>query len=238
MFYDLHCHSSGISRCARVSYDVVIDVAKEHGYDGIVLTNHYTDYELNDYGTEVFVEKYIDEYVKARDYGEKVGVNVLFGIEVTVSYNLSVHLLIYGATPEFLRANPNLPNLTQAELYEVCRKNGCVLINAHPYRYGQTVQDLRYLDGVEVNCHFKYDGCYTKELAKVARDNHVAFTCGCDYHGDSERPCAGMYLPDGILTNRDLVEYLKTSSVFSVKVNDPVTREIYDCTVDVGERQK
>ncbi len=237
LLYDLHCHSSGISRCARIPFNVVVDSVKETGFDGMVLTNHYNDYDLTEFGTECFVEKFINEYLKTREYGEKVGVNVLFGVEVTVAYNPKVHLLIYGATPEFLRENPDLPNLTQKEIYEACHKYGCLLVNAHPYRYGQTVQDIRYLDGVEVNCHFKYDGCYVNELAVVAKENGFALTCGCDFHGDCERPCGGVYLPDDVTTNEELVEYLKNSSVFSLKVNDPVTHDVFDFTVDVGKRK-
>lgn len=236
-FYDLHCHTSGISRCARITFDVFVDRAKAYDYDGFVLTNHYTASDLEKYGADAFIEKYIDEYIKTRDYGKKVGVNVLFGLEVTVAYNPYVHLLIYGATPDFLRANPDLPNLTQREIYEVCEKYGCVLVNAHPYRYGQTVQDLRYLDGVEVNCHFLYDGCYVNELANVAKENHIALTCGCDYHGDCDRPCAGVYLPDDVNTSEALAYYLKNSTNFSIKVNDPVTKDIFDFSVDVEKRK-
>lgn len=38
---DLHCHSSGISKCCRIPYTQVIDEAKQAGIQAIVLTNHY-----------------------------------------------------------------------------------------------------------------------------------------------------------------------------------------------------
>ncbi len=205
-------------------------MAKDYGYDGIVLTNHYTQWDIEENAYE-FVEKYIEEYENARVYGEKIGLKVLFGAEITVSYNEAVHLLIYGVTAEFLRKNKNLPNFTQKELYGVCHENGCVLVNAHPYRYGMTVQDVRYLDGVEINCHFKYGKCYAQELIEIAKENSLAITCGCDFHGDSEKPYGGTYLPDNISTSQDLAKYIETCKISSVKVHDPETRESYDLSV-------
>lgn len=233
MLFDLHCHTSGISRCCKLPYNEILDIAKNNGYDGLVITNHYTEFELNDYGESLFVEKYIEEYRLCKEYGEKIGLKVLFGVEVTAGYNQAVHLLIYGVTPEFLRENPNLPSLSQKELYEICHKNDCVLINAHPFRYGQTVQDLNYLDGVEINCHLGYGNCFYKKLSKIAYENKVAVTCGCDYHG-GERPLGGTYLPDDVTNNVALVDYLKNSNEFLLKVHAPETREIFNLKVVRG----
>lgn len=228
MFYDLHCHTGGISRCCKAPYDKIIDMAKKYGYEGMVITNHFTEVDLNEFGEEKFVEMYIEEYNKCRAYGEKVGINVLFGAEITVSYNIDVHLVIYGVTPQFLRDNPRLPLLSQKEIYEACHKYGCLLINAHPFRLGMTIQDVNYLDGVEVNCHAKFGDCHEKELTQFAKDHGLALTCGCDYHADTRKPTGGTYLPDNILTNTDLVNYLKTSDTFHIKVDDPVTLEVYE----------
>lgn len=230
MLFDLHCHTSGISRCCRLPYNVIVDKAKEYGYDGIVLTNHYLACDIEK-DSDKFIENYIKEYELSRKYGESVGLKVLFGAEITVSYNEAVHLLIYGVTKDFLRKYKNLPNLSQKELYEVCHENGCVLVNAHPFRYGMTVQDVRYLDGVEVNCHFIYGKCYAKELTRIAKENSLALTCGCDYHGDSDKPFGGTYLPDDIVTESDLANYVAKSKISNLKVHDPETKEIYDLSV-------
>lgn len=228
MFFDLHCHTSGISRCCKLPFNSILDTDLSCGYDGIVLTNHYTDYDLKEYGVRGFVDRYIEEFEKTEGYARKIGMTAFFGAEITMSYNEAVHLLIYGVTPEFLINNPDLPNLSQQALYEVCKNNGCALVNAHPYRYGMTVQDIKYLDGVEVNCHFRHGSCHEKELTEIAKNNGLALTCGCDYHGDSERPGGGIYLPNDIKSNEDLVKYIKCGKTFSIRVNDPITRDIYE----------
>ena len=41
MFIDPHVHSSGVSYCAKVTCEQIIDFKRSSGYDGLVLTNHY-----------------------------------------------------------------------------------------------------------------------------------------------------------------------------------------------------
>ena len=104
-FYDLHCHTSGISRCCRLNSEEILSKAKEVGYDGIVLTNHYTQGYLDGRDYSVFAEEYIAEYEKAKAQGEKIGVEVIFGVELTYEISPKIHILLYGATPDFIRQN-------------------------------------------------------------------------------------------------------------------------------------
>ena len=41
MLIDLHAHSSGISRCCKIPAPKVLEISRDLGLDGIVLTNHY-----------------------------------------------------------------------------------------------------------------------------------------------------------------------------------------------------
>jgi hypothetical protein len=85
-------------------------------------------------------------------------------------------------------------------------------VQAHPYRGGKSVLlDLKYLDGVEVNCHPLYDGTHLDELAKIARDNELLLTCGGDYHADTIRPKCGVYFKDDIIKMSELMQELLTS---------------------------
>lgn len=40
--YELHCHTSEVSRCAASSAKEAVEYYKNRGYDGIVITNHYS----------------------------------------------------------------------------------------------------------------------------------------------------------------------------------------------------
>ena len=59
LLWDLHCHSSGISKCAKITYKEAIDEAKQVGFDGIVLTNHYASDYFNINSCNEFIDKYV-----------------------------------------------------------------------------------------------------------------------------------------------------------------------------------
>lgn len=219
--FDLHCHSSGISLCSRISYDKVVDSAKEAGFKGIVLTNHYCEDYLQSISIDEWIEKYIQEYELAKTYGESVNMKVLFAVEVTMNFDKRVHMLIYGITPELLRRHKPLYDKSLEELYEFCSKYDLTLIQAHPYRYGSTVLDTRYLDGIEINCHPKYGNTYSADIIEIATQKGLAVTCGCDFHGDVDyRPRGGMFVPDHISDGIALAKYLKETKEFTLQVHE------------------
>lgn len=224
MLIDMHAHTSGVSHCCVLDPESIVSVAKETGLDGIVLTNHYAE-------NYVTVEKYIDEYHITKEAGEKIGLKVFFGIEVTVNWNPRIHLLVYGVPTEFLEEHPALYAMTQEELYALVHENGGVLVQAHPYRGGTTVLDTRYLDGVEANCHPLYDATHSERLYQVAKDAGIMLTCGGDYHGDTPyRAHCGMYLPDSLTTIQEIAEYIATADTAHLEVHElhaPVSEERY-----------
>ena len=229
MLIDLHAHTSGISKCCRIDAPKVVAEAKAAGLDGIVLTNHYQKSNMKEDSLESYVEKYIDEYYRTEAYGRKIGCRVFFGVEVTMEQYPKVHMLLYGIDPEYLRAHPDLFDLTQKELYELTKAGGGIMVQAHPFRNGTTVLDPDYLDGVEINCHPIYKKSYAQELIDIAEKEHLLLTCGGDYHADTYRPKCGMILPDDLMDHKDLCRYLSTpgeKSILMQEVNADVCETI------------
>lgn len=216
---DLHCHSSGINKCCRIPYTQVIDEAKQAGIQAIVLTNHYRKEDL--INSSSWLDGYIEEYEQAAIYGDSVGIRVYFGVEVTMEFDPRVHLLVYGITPGELKEFYDLYDMSLQQLSALCRKNKYALIQAHPFRGGTTVLNTQYLDGIEINCHPAYGNTYSAEIIRIAKENEIAVTCGCDYHGDVPyRPQGGIYLPDTIQTSKDLAFYLKNTEEFHLQIHE------------------
>lgn len=238
MLFDLHAHSSGISTCCKADAPQILETAKQKGIDGVVLTNHYHKDYIRVTGETVlhFVDRYIEEYHYAREWGESIGVKVFYGIEVTMEYNIYVHMLVYGVDTDFLKRHSNLWDLSQKELYQTVKEEGGVLVQAHPFRNGTTVADTRYLDGVEINCHPKYNNSYAAELEEIAKENNLIVTCGGDYHNDDYRPECGMYLPDSIRDGIELGEYLKKINQTQLCIHEPHTEEPYIKTFEVSKK--
>lgn len=224
MLFDLHAHSSGISRCCRIPAEEVIRRAKAVGLDGIVLCNHYQTLRnyLKDGTPEEFARRYIAEYEYAKQWGDTLGFRVLFGVEVTMEAYENQHLTVYGLSPEFLLAHPTLYSMTQEELYSLVKEAGGALIQAHPLRKGNNVlMDIALLDGIELNCHPGYDGTHADELSDLAVRHGKFLTCGGDYHADTYRPHCGVFLPETVRNEADLATYLRTTDRITLRTHEP-----------------
>ncbi len=233
-FYDLHCHTSGISRCCRLNSEEILSKAKEVGYDGIVLTNHYTQGYLDGRDYSVFAEEYIAEYEKAKAQGEKIGVEVIFGVELTYEISPKIHILLYGATPDFIRQNREMYLLDSRALYELCHKNGICVIHAHPFRGGTQPLPYTDCDGYEINCHPLYGNTNSKEIIQMQKERGFIVTCGCDFHGDTYRSEGGTYIPDDVKDEGDLAKFLLTAKEIHMRVNEINPSEIKEYSFKIG----
>ncbi len=45
--YETHLHTAPVSRCARASVEESLEFYKNLGYDGVFITNHFLDGNLN-----------------------------------------------------------------------------------------------------------------------------------------------------------------------------------------------
>ncbi len=226
MLIDMHAHSSAISKCCHITASDNIDLAREMGYGGFVLTNHYKKAYADEEGVDSLVERYISEFRAAEEYGKSLGFTVYFGIEVAMVLYSRVEMLIYGVEPEFLRAHPLLFNYTQEKLYSVVHEAGGVLIQAHPFRYGGSVLDANYLDGIEINCHPYYGSSFSAKILEVAEKKGLAVTCGGDYHADTLRPMCGMHVPDDVTTSAELGKHIATAGEKRLLVADARRKQI------------
>ena len=222
MLIDMHTHSSGISECCQLDIYGIVDAAKNAGLDGIILTNHYHSEGYLDYASQAdYVEQYIKEYEIAKAYGEKVGLRVFFGIEVTAEFMERIHLLIYGVTEDFLRNNPEVYDLSLKALYELVHENGGILVEAHPFRHDCPILDTSYLDALEINCHPLYKTTHFEDVKAGALKGGVKLTCGSDYHGDTEyRPFCGVYYPDEVKSIDDITQYIKNNFQIKLRVHE------------------
>lgn len=211
---DMHVHTRGISSCSHVSAEEAIDLKLADGYDGIVLTNHCQAWYYPEAEHGAYVERVIAEFKRAKEYGDKKGLKVFLGLEVSINEPFYSDWLLYGVTEEFLRNSPCFYKLGQRELYKLCHDNGIVLVQAHPYR-GNTgyCDDMKpgypdALDGLEINCTAG-DFLKRDKVESSAKELGKLIVCGTDYHGPCERVKGGTFLPKWVETSVDIAKYLK-----------------------------
>ena len=230
MLIDLHAHSAGISTCCKASLEDVIRHAQAQGIDGVVLTNHYQkNYLRKGESPTDFAHRYLAEYAAARALGASCGFPFFFGIEITMELYKWVHLLVYGVDESFVLQHPTMYDYTQAELYAAVKAAGGTLIQAHPMRLERNVlMDVALLDGVEANCHPKYYTTHLAEMTEIAHQNGLLLTCGGDFHKDTHRPRCGVYLPDGLQSTREIMDFLHNAESVTLCVQEPTETESYD----------
>ena len=237
MLIDLHAHTSGVSSCCSVDFEEVINTAKLIGLDGLVITNHYIhcyienpDYKYGFITPKDFADFFIDEYEKTKAYADSIGFKTYFGIELTPDYDTRVHLLIYGVDTNFVRENYDLYKYSLKDLYALVKKYGGTLIQAHPFRNGATVQDVKYLDGLEINCHPKYQNSYADTLPSIALENKLSLICGADFHNDTYRPICGTYFPDSVKNINDIKDFILTTKEVTLRIHEVNAPTFYEKT--------
>lgn len=211
---ETHCHCLGGSGCAHSSVDILLDEYKKAGYGGIVLTNHihpafyYGYYPDGDKRAKLdyFFGLYDDFCVKAKEKGIKP----FLGAEIYVKTppNTFAEYLIYGFDRKLLYDSPVLLEFSQEELFRWAEKNGVFVCQAHPFRRSVKLGDPKFMHGVEsFNGHVGHESRnYLAE--KFCKENNLIATSGTDYHDPQQPITGGIYMPDDVDTDEQLVKYL------------------------------
>lgn len=209
--WETHCHTSDIDPVSKLSPTEMVDAYKENGYSGIVITNHYFK-ELYDWYPElkgqdksVFLDKYLFSYRQAKEYGQKIGMQVLLGAEVRFDGFID-DFLIYGITEEFIRSAPLLNELNLDKLRNILPEEA-VIFQAHPFRNRMEITDPKKLFGVEV-----YNGRTQADRNKIARiwaeTENLKMISGSDCHIPDDAAKGGICTPDDILCEQDFARVL------------------------------
>ncbi len=129
------------------------------------------------------VEIYLDAYRQAKAEGDKIGITVLLGAEITFDccYN---DYLVYGLTEQDFYENPRMYEMTVEEFSRYARSKGLFFAQAHPFRNERTSRtDPLLIDGCEIFNSYENDNTLS---ADWARENKLIPLCGQDYHHREE----------------------------------------------------
>lgn len=213
--YEMHLHTRRCSACACATGEEMVISAKQKGYTGIVLTNHF--YRGNtaidrQIPWEDFVKEYQYDYLETKEAGEKHDIEVLFGIEE--GYGGGKEVLIYGIQPEKLIETPNFIRMDIAEISAFVRENDGFIACAHPFRdrdyisEPHKIPDITLFDAAE-----SYNACNTPEDNEMAEQlckrTGLPRISGGDVHIAGRLGKAGVAFYDRITNDRQLVAALK-----------------------------
>lgn len=179
---ELHAHSSPASGCSEVPADELVRVFKEAGYDGIALTNHFianSDYTGSKDNT---IEMFKKDIYLAQETGDKLGIKVYTGAELRFHNHSNNDYLFFGYTLDELPDIFDYLNTDLETFVKEYKKEGSLLIQAHPFRNNMIRMNSDFLDAIEAfNVHQNHNS-RVAVAAKYAAAEGKIMTVGSDYH--------------------------------------------------------
>lgn len=212
---ETHLHVKDTSPCAQTDEKTIAEIYEGKGYNGIVYTSHYNSYLIDYYGmtAKEYNQNFVEHYNQLKQECQKVGIDVFFGMEFmpdcTSYYNAdtpyNAEFLIYGITPEFvLDGGERMFRNSVEETSLLCRENGWIFSQSHPFRTIITYRNASLLDAAEVfNGYARHDS-HNDQAEQFAKDNGLIPLAGSDFH-EPQDGGAGIILANAIANEKELV---------------------------------
>lgn len=189
--YETHLHTAEVSKCAISTAAEMVRGYYEAGYSGIIVTDHFINPESEFWkglSWEEQVNKFTKGYELAKAEGERIGLDVFFGLEYT-NRSEGDDYLIYNIDKQFLLDHPKLVSMPIEECIQLVRKSGGFVTLAHPFREAWYIKSppnlkLHLVDAIEVNNGSSNDpDNFNYKAWDLARANpHLIRTSGTDVH--------------------------------------------------------
>ena len=215
--YETHLHTSPVSRCAKASVREQLEFYKACGYDGVFITNHFIDGNINISSSASYEEKiefYFSDYEEGVKIGKEIGIKVFFGAEL--SYG-GTDFLVYGLNKSWFLAHPEITAMRKSEELSFMADAGALIIQAHPFREAAYIDHIRLfprnVHGVEVinACRPEFEN----SMAKLYAESYGLLQfAGSDNHGGRGKdPLAGMCAKSPISSEKEFIEMIKNGKM-------------------------
>lgn len=210
--YETHMHTFPVSKCAKATVEESLRYYKTLGYDGVFITNHFLDGNINidkSLPYEEKIEFYFSDYEKALKTGGEIGIKVFLGVEL--SYK-GTDFLVYGLNKEWFIKHPEIMDMKKSEELNYFIEKGALVIQAHPYREAGYIDHVRLfprcVHGVEVINACQDD--FVNNMANIYADNYklLKFAGSDNHQGPDKKNLAGACFDMPIKDEKDFVNHV------------------------------
>ena len=226
--YETHLHTAESSRCASSRGADMARACKEYGYTGIIVTDHAwggnTTVDRN-LPWDRFINEWCKGYEEAKAEGDKIGLQVFFGMEAGF---MGTDFLLYGISKEWLLKTPKMWTADVPMQHKLVNEAGGIVVHAHPYREEFYIPEIRLfpndVDGVEVinatHCSPKSKShnvaVYNDRAIKYSNDNNFhIITAGSDVHS-TELFGGGIAFSHKLENIEDFIKTLKSGEEYAL----------------------
>lgn len=216
---ELHCHSTLVSACGRITPAETVENYLAAGYTTLVITDHISrdTFQSGNYLGAPDWDSKVDFFLRsyrALQEAARGRLNILLGAEVRVDSHAAADYLIYGVTEAFLRKSGCLHNFHISDLSRVVREAGLLFVQAHPFRNQMVVTPPALLDGVEVFNASPAHAAFRGEIARLWAEHYSLIqTSGSDLHAPNPKQIAGgIETDEPITSNEQLLAVLRSGN--------------------------
>ncbi|MCH5324642.1 MAG: histidinol phosphatase [Eubacterium sp.] len=221
--YETHLHTSPVSSCASATVRESLQFYKDMGYDGVFITNHFIDGNINVDRSKPYEEKieyYFSDYEEGVKIGKEIGIKVFCGVEQ--SYG-GTDFLIYGLDKKRFLENPQIEHMRKSEELSFYMECGALVIQAHPFREASYIDHIRLfprnIHGVEIINAQRTE--FENKMAKIYAESYGLLEfAGSDNHSASKQTkLAGMCSAEPIIDEQDFVRRVKSGDMNIFELN-------------------
>ena len=227
--YETHLHTSPVSKCASASVEDTLRFYRALGYDGVFITNHFLDGNINIDRSLPYEERinfYFADYEEGKRLSDEIGIKVFLGVEL--SYK-GTDFLVYGLGREWFLAHPEIMEMKKSEELKLLMENGALVFQAHPYREAAYIDHIRLfprsVHGVET-----VNACRTDHENKMADAYADAYgllkLAGSDNHSGARIPhLAGMSSETPVSSEADFCRRMVQGEMSIFTMKNPLREE-------------
>lgn len=207
--YETHLHTYPVSRCAKRTVRENLEYYKGLGYDGVFVTNHFLDGNINIERDRPFAEKldfYCSDYEQAKLLSEEIGIRVFFGVEM--SYK-GTDFLVYGLDKAWYAAHPEIIGMERSAILSLLKENGALVVQAHPYREANYIDHIRlfprHVHGIEIVNASRPD--FENDMAAYYAQSYglIPFAGSDNHRAEGQTHLAGVQFETPIRDEADFV---------------------------------
>lgn len=214
--YEIHTHTSQVSRCSVISGSELARLYKNLGCSAFCVTDHFYNGNTTvpeNLNWEKRVELFCIGYEDALNEGDKIGIKVFFGWEYSW---MGSDFLTFGLDKNWLLKNENCLDLSLKEYCALVRDSGGYIVHAHPFRKAWYIDMIRLcpddVDGVEVYNANRLPEENERALWYADQYN-LKSLCGSDIHSANQKSFG--FLVSGLYheTIKSLIGDMKSGSM-------------------------
>ena len=221
--YETHLHTSPVSRCASADVRETLEFYKKLSYDGVFITNHFLDGNINldvDIPYEEKIEFYFSDYEKGKTLEKEIGIKVFCGVEL--SYK-GTDFLIYGLDKSWFLRHPEIMDMKKTDELAFMMNEGALVIQAHPYREASYIDHIRLfprsVHGVEVINASRDE--FDNKMADIYAESYglMKFAGSDNHRAGMQKLLAGMCCETEVTDELDFIKKAKDGKlkIFEIK---------------------